>query len=570
MTQTGTPDATSDSTLAKPQSSIKETVISLIIAFVVAFVFRGFVLEPFMIPTGSMAPTLMGAHLRFDDKHTGYDWAVNPWENAGGNSQAPLPRQGSGGKPIIYHDPMSGREGRDIDLPTRSGDRIFVLKSVYSFFDPSRFDVVVFKYPGPTAGEAPGSQNNYIKRLVGLPGEQIAFIDGDVFTRRPTDAQRGEEDPWAGEGWKIARKPERVQRAVWQPIFDSQYTPWDAQRGEGQFSPPWKGTTDGWNFGDGGKTNAHYRCEAVAPTALEWTNRPITDWTAYNEFYQVAQYPPTPGRVQPVGGSGGLTCFAVSDVRARCTLTPDADGLAMSACLMARGHEFRADLSGGHASLRMRPAPTKDDADPAWKELASVALPERALKPGRATAVEFWHVDQTLGLWIDGERIVEAGYDWSPAQRILASTGMSLDDALAEENKTRGKWPLYEPAKYRQAAFRFEFSGSKFTIHRSAMDRDLYYQPREKPDGTYGLGTHPTSSAILTGDQFVFCGDNSPASADSRLWTDVDPFTANQIDDTVGVVHRDLLVGRAFCVYFPAPKPGSVPIPDAGRLRFIW
>ncbi len=105
--------------------------------------------------------------------------------------------------------------------------------------------VVVFKYPGPTAGEAPGSQNNYIKRLVGLPGEQMAFIDGDVFTRRPTEAQQKEQDPWAGEGWKIARKPERVQRAVWQPMFDSQYTPWDAQQGKGQFTPPWKGTTAG-------------------------------------------------------------------------------------------------------------------------------------------------------------------------------------------------------------------------------------------------------------------------------------------------------------------------------------
>lgn len=561
---------TADATPAKPQSSIKETVISLIIAFVVAFVFRGFVLEPFMIPTGSMAPTLMGAHLRFDDKNTGYDWAVNPWENGGGNSQSPLPRQGTPGRPIIFHDPMGGREGRDVEVPTRSGDRIFVLKSVYSFFDPSRFDVVVFKFPGPTAGEAPGSQNNYIKRLVGLPGEQIAFIDGDVFTRRPTDAQKKEDNPWQGEGWQIARKPERVQRAVWQPIFDSQYTPWDAQRGEGQFTPPWKGSTSGWSFGEQNKASPHYRFDAATPTSLEWTNRPITDWNAYNECYQIAQYPPTPGTVQPVGGSGGMTCFPVSDIRARCTLTPDAAGLSVSACLLARGHEFRADLSGGQAILRMRPAPSKDNAEPAWKDLASVDLPEKALKPDRATAIEFWHVDQTLGLWIDGERIVEAGYDWTPAQRILAATGMSLDDALAEENKTRGKWPLYDPAKYRQASFRFEFSGSKFTIHRSAMDRDLYYQPRQRPDSVYGLGTHPSASTILTGDQFVFCGDNSPNSGDSRLWTDVDPFTADQIDDTVGVVHRDLLVGRAFCVYFPAPKPGSIPIPDAGRLRFIW
>jgi len=562
---------TADATPAKPQSSIKETVISLIIAFVVAFVFRGFVLEPFMIPTGSMAPTLMGAHMRFDDKNSGFDWAVNPWMFAQG--QEPKPRQGTATEPILFHDPMSGREGRDVEIPTRSGDRIFVLKSVYSFFDPSRFDVVVFKYPGPTAGEAPGSQNNYIKRLVGLPGEQIAFIDGDVFTRRPTDAQKKEDDPWQGEGWQIARKPERVQRAVWQPMFDSQYTPWDIQQNSPQapFALPWKGATPGWNFGEQGKVSAHYRFDATTPTSLEWTNRPITDWTAYNEFYQVATYPVPPGPVIKMGTNAAhLICFPVSDIRARCTLTPDTAGLTMSAVLNARGHEFRADLSGGQAILRMRPAPSKDNAEPAWKDLASVDLPESALKPGRATAIEFWHVDQMLGLWIDGERIVEAGYDWTPTQRILAATGMALDAALAAENKTGGKWPLYDPAKYRQASFRFEFSGSKFTIHRSAMDRDLYYQPRQRPDGIYGLGTHPSASTILTSDQFVFCGDNSPASADSRLWTDVDPFTANQIDDTVGVVHRDLLVGRAFCVYFPAPKPGSIPIPDAGRLRFIW
>ncbi len=567
-----TQSATQTSDMApRPPSSIKETVISLIIAFVVAFVFRGFVLEPFMIPTGSMAPTLMGAHMRFEGKNTGYDWAVNPWKFANGNSQTPLPRQGTALEPIIYHDPMSGREDREIDIPTRSGDRIFVLKSVYSFFDPSRFDVVVFKFPGTTANEPPGSQNNYIKRLVGLPGEQIAFIDGDVFTRRPTEAQKHEQNPWAGEGWKIARKPERVQRAVWQPLFDSQYTPWDAQQGKAQFTPPWKGTTTGWKFGEGTKSSAHYRYDSSEPTVLAWSERPITDWTAYDEYYQLATYPVPPGPVMAFGTRvAHLTTFPVSDIRARCTLTPDAEGLSMSAHLVARGHEFRADLAGGQAVLRMRPAPSKDDADPAWKELASVPLPAKSLKPGRATAVEFWHVDQTLGLWIDGERVVEAGYDWTPSQRILAATGRSLDDALADENKTHGLCPLYDPTRYRQASFAFEFAGSSFTIHRCAMDRDLYYQPRMKGDGTYGLGTHPRSSTILTSDQFVFCGDNSPFSGDSRLWTDVDPFTADQIDDTVGVVHRDLLVGRAFCVYFPAPKPGALPIPDAGRLRFIW
>ena len=47
----------------KSQSSVIETLQSLVVAFVLAMVFRGFVVEGFVIPTGSMAPTLLGQHL---------------------------------------------------------------------------------------------------------------------------------------------------------------------------------------------------------------------------------------------------------------------------------------------------------------------------------------------------------------------------------------------------------------------------------------------------------------------------------------------------------------------------
>src|SRR5262245_38280322 len=41
---------------------VRETVESIVIAFVLAFLFRTFEAEAFVIPTGSMAPTLMGRH----------------------------------------------------------------------------------------------------------------------------------------------------------------------------------------------------------------------------------------------------------------------------------------------------------------------------------------------------------------------------------------------------------------------------------------------------------------------------------------------------------------------------
>ena len=50
---------------------VKETLISLIIAFIMAFVFRAFVAEAFIIPTGSMAPTLLGQHSRHQSPPTG-------------------------------------------------------------------------------------------------------------------------------------------------------------------------------------------------------------------------------------------------------------------------------------------------------------------------------------------------------------------------------------------------------------------------------------------------------------------------------------------------------------------
>src|SRR5882762_4594404 len=58
-------------------SSVKETLESILVAFILAFIFRAFVVEAFVIPTGSMAPTLLGAHMRFRCEDCGYQFDVN-------------------------------------------------------------------------------------------------------------------------------------------------------------------------------------------------------------------------------------------------------------------------------------------------------------------------------------------------------------------------------------------------------------------------------------------------------------------------------------------------------------
>src|SRR5580704_16445116 len=72
------PSVVPSSTAQRTQeSNIKETIESILIAFILAFIFRAFVVEAFVIPTGSMAPTLLGAHMRFTCPDCGYRFDVN-------------------------------------------------------------------------------------------------------------------------------------------------------------------------------------------------------------------------------------------------------------------------------------------------------------------------------------------------------------------------------------------------------------------------------------------------------------------------------------------------------------
>src|ERR1700730_12127942 len=56
--------------------TVRETIESVVIAFVLAFLFRTFEAEAFVIPTGSMAPTLMGRHMDLKCPKCGYRFQV--------------------------------------------------------------------------------------------------------------------------------------------------------------------------------------------------------------------------------------------------------------------------------------------------------------------------------------------------------------------------------------------------------------------------------------------------------------------------------------------------------------
>ena len=146
-------------------TAIREMVESIVVAFVLAFLFRTFEAEAFVIPTGSMAPTLMGRHKDLLCPVCGYEYQVSATEKENKENIS------SG------TCPMCRFPANIIKDRSYSGDRILVSKFAYQFQEPKRWDVVVFKYPNdPTT--------NYIKRLVGRPGETIWVYRGDLWVCR--------------------------------------------------------------------------------------------------------------------------------------------------------------------------------------------------------------------------------------------------------------------------------------------------------------------------------------------------------------------------------------------------
>jgi signal peptidase I len=247
--------ATGQKARAKQESNIKETIESILVAFILAFIFRAFIVEAFVIPTGSMAPTLLGAHLRWVCPDCGYHFDTNYSAREYDADYNPIIPAQSG--PYIERD-RSGRVIRKVDsvhqvqcpncafaiprsmatnVPVQYGDRILVLKFLYLFENPSRWDVVVFKSPY----DSPKYQQNYIKRLVGRPNESVVLLDGDVYVG-PADATKLEQ-------FQIQTKPKHVQDALWRVIYDNDYHPRGMTRSGNEWKQPWTVRDgSGWNL----------------------------------------------------------------------------------------------------------------------------------------------------------------------------------------------------------------------------------------------------------------------------------------------------------------------------------
>ena len=86
------------------------------------------------------------------------------------------------------------------------GDRIFVDKISYRFREPERGDIIVFRYPLDR-------KKDFVKRLVGLPGEEIEIRDGLIYAdgkKLEAPAIFKKNFYYNREDWKYAKKGQMI------------------------------------------------------------------------------------------------------------------------------------------------------------------------------------------------------------------------------------------------------------------------------------------------------------------------------------------------------------------------
>ena len=149
-------------TVTLPMTSRRRLAESMVL-FVSAILFlRTIAVEPFGVPTGSMAPTLIGNHKAIACYRCGYTIKVGE----------PGPKQST--YPDA-HCPNCGAVGQDIlNAPEIAGDRLLVDKNTLRLRPPKRWEVAVFICPSDKS-------KPYVKRVVGLPNEIIQLVEGDVW-----------------------------------------------------------------------------------------------------------------------------------------------------------------------------------------------------------------------------------------------------------------------------------------------------------------------------------------------------------------------------------------------------
>lgn len=556
-------------------ASIRDAVENLAVALIFAFLLRTFAVEAFVIPTGSMATTLLGRHKDVSCPKCGYPFQVNAGQELD-KTGAPTGTAVIGGTCPMCRFTMDLGRGNTAgqEYSSYSGDRIMASRSSYLLKPPQRWDVTVFHFPL-------GAEENYIKRLIGLPQETVRIHQGDIWIQ-----------PQGAQAFSIARKPPEKVLATMRPVYDNDYVQpeplrqggWPA-RWTSLSAEAWKPSDDQKSFRTEGTASGEawlgYR--HVVPSYGDWfaltspsarrslVPKPqlITDFLAYDTEYRWPPERPPEGRFfsprpAPLPGGLGQPPYPytlgmnwVGDLIVEFTVQSSAARGELLVELVKGGKPFlcRLDLEKGTADLQLPGAS---------------AAPHSAagLRAAGQHTVRLANVDQQLLLWLDG-RLVPFDAPTSYESEQVDTSQPNQEDLVPVRIGSRGAslevshLKIFRDIYYVAVQSPSEHSPPPLMTDFPTSDPQFPFK-QYSADEIRSFFTEPSRWAIfarrqqvafpLGADQYFMLGDNSTESLDGRLWGTDQYF-----------VPGDLLIGRAVLLYWPHSWhriPGtSIPFP---------
>lgn len=474
---------------------VRETVESLAVAFILALLFKAFVAEAFVIPTGSMAPTLMGAHKDILSEETGYRFQVGASSEFDNDLGQKIDKFIVAGICPISRKPQVINPLRDKNENTFSGDRILVSKLAYVWNIPKRWDVIVFKF-------IERARQNYIKRCIGLPNETVRVFGGDIYIR-----------PSATASFEIARKPPHIISAMMQTVNDSEYVPKSFVKGD--VPPPWQpleadevAWQSDWSAGQWSAKGEqpkeqtawlryfHRVIDVHAWRTLEENGtlpvpldprqpRLITDFTAYNTGVELSINPnkfdspeawnarvkselETRYRVGSLGFNDGT--HWTGDLALEVDFVTSSGTKSVSFLIVEYGckHIITVDLSSGQATAQVlrenEPIPVFGDSRTPIKEI----LASTKIRAGRKHNVRFSNIDEQLTLWVDNQVVA-----WTPNNKLNISSYVPQEE----------QGPVSSAADPLDGApLGIGVAGGSMTVSRAKVFRDIYHIAY-RPDG---------------------------------------------------------------------------------------
>ncbi|MBB74122.1 MAG: hypothetical protein CMJ75_06365 [Planctomycetaceae bacterium] len=408
---------------------------------------RGFI-APIYVAGASMAGTLQGQHVRVECEDCQINY-VSGLRFRGDHGETTCPNCGFG-----QQTPASR---------VYRGDRVLVDQWYGRWRQPSRWDLVALPSPD-------GSGEMIVKRIIGMPGEQVSIQSGDLFV----------------DG-RLLRKPLSVFRDMMVLVHDDRFYPTTSAklprrwRGE-RAGTAWRPATQGYRFEE--------HTEVAGNSA-----RSIQDWLTYRHWLCFSKGVP---RTQRTAETSVLDSLGYNQDSPRGQLNAVSD-LVLSGSIVIDGE--------GRFSLRVADGPTWYMAELSWPERkwllrrdddVLLTVDSQGVSRGVPFLVEYGMFDRTILLTVNGRVLLKL--EVNPVSRVP-------DDAPTS---------------------RLSIGAVGLTMDVSSLRvaRDVYFLAPGPP------WTQWNAPRRLPSGHFLLLGDNSAISTDSRHWGSVG-VTGNSITGRV-------------------------------------